>query len=660
MTKIFAGMGGLLIVLALGGQALARERAAAESALLDTVVVTAGRTEERVKELSVPVTVITEKDIQRTNAQTLPDLLKQYGVLVAPAGAGTGSAKVTVRGFPSTANPLENGTVLILLDGRRIGNNNIGHLPLQNIGRVEIIRGAASVQYGSEATGGVINLISRRGGEKLQAFLEQSLGSWERTRTQAGISGQAGPVDFSLGGSYYQSGDVDVGGESGRYHNTGIDGRWLGGLNVGYNFNENHRLGLTASLSEGDYARSGTYDPARGNAQYPFGKSKRVNNSWELKYEGGLADSDLTWMARYFQGETSYETATNWNTRGGYYKYTGDFKGASLAGSWNNGLLYLTGGLDYYGIDYVKTTTPPPTAYSHDLAGFLLAKLALLDDTLWLNGGLRHDRYEIESGAVNPRDVARQEKSRTTPSLGLAWLPQDWLKLRANLSSSFKMPEPISQMSYSPGSTIYLANPDLKPESSRGWDISADVYYEALTLGLTYFSVNYKDKIESELLSPGVRQYRNLPGRTEYRGLEASAEWRMGETFGWDFELKPYLSLTKMFRYFNVGLQKKTGSVADLSASYGLVFDHEALGFQASLDATYYGTQYPHYTTAQVPFGGETVIDLHLAKRLLDWPDGGRLILKADLLNLNNRYYETMRNYPEEGRSFMLGLRYEY
>jgi Outer membrane cobalamin receptor protein len=135
----------------------------------------------------------------------------------------------------------------------------------------------------------------------------------------------------------------------------------------------------------------------------------------------------------------------------------------------------------------------------------------------------------------------------------------------------------------------------------------------------------------------------------------------MGKTFGWNFELKPYVNLTKMFRFFNVEKQAKTGNVAELSVSYGLVFDHDDLGLRASIDVMYLGKQLPHYTSSnQVEFGGDTVIDLHLAKRLYEWPDKGRLILKADILNLTDKFYETTTSYPQEGRSFILGLRYEY
>jgi outer membrane receptor protein involved in Fe transport len=283
-----------------------------------------------------------------------------------------------------------------------------------------------------------------------------------------------------------------------------------------------------------------------------------------------------------------------------------------------------------------------------------------LDDSLFFNAGVRYDKYEIESGARDPKDLAKQKRDRFTPSFGISYLPLPWLKLRTTVSSSFKMPEPISQMNYSPGNTVYLANPDLRPESSVGWEFGADLSYEGVTVGATYFSIDYKDKIESAVLGTNLRQYQNLPGRTEYRGIEFNGSWDMGYTFDWDFNLKPYLSFTRMFRYFNTARQKKTGYAMDFNASYGVEFESEDLGLTASFDVIYYGHQLPHYTTTQILFGGDTVMNFHLSKDLIQLGDKGKMILKVDINNLNDNFYETMRNYPEEGRSYTVGLRYEF
>jgi vitamin B12 transporter len=212
-----------------------------------------------------------------------------------------------MRGFAYNTNPNETGTVLVLLDGRRFGNNDAGFIPLQNVERIEIIRGAASVQYGTEATGDVVNIISRRGKEVPTLFVEYDLASFDRSDQKVGFSGilAKGKIDYSFGYSHLSSKAVNVGG--GRlYPNTGIKYRHNFGVNIGYNFNEDHRLGLVINGSLGQYGRAGTFA-----ALTPYGRGYRNNYSGDIQYSGSLPDSNLSWQIRYFQGKNIFETSSN-------------------------------------------------------------------------------------------------------------------------------------------------------------------------------------------------------------------------------------------------------------------------------------------------------------------------------------------------------------
>ena len=99
----------------------------------------------------------------------------------------------------SYGNDLE-GYVLILLNGRRAGTGNAAKIMTKNIERIEILRGPASVQYGSAAMGGVVNVITKQGKDKPTAFVEGVLGSFEHEEGSIGFSGQVNGFDFS--GSY--------------------------------------------------------------------------------------------------------------------------------------------------------------------------------------------------------------------------------------------------------------------------------------------------------------------------------------------------------------------------------------------------------------------------------------------------------------------------
>ena len=141
---------------------------------LDTVVVTAGRVAEKQKTLTTHVTVIDSETIEQSAARDLGELLAEQGLAVRQY-PGT-LASVGIRGFrtDTTGNDLTS-KVLILLDGRRAGTGNVAKIMTKNVARVEIIRGPASVQYGSSAVGGIVNVITRQGSGKPSAFVEGNL-----------------------------------------------------------------------------------------------------------------------------------------------------------------------------------------------------------------------------------------------------------------------------------------------------------------------------------------------------------------------------------------------------------------------------------------------------------------------------------------------------
>ena len=118
--------------------------AQANESTMDTVVVTASRTQELKRELSSNVTIIDEAEIRASTASTVADLAQQQGLLIVTTGD---TSNVQIRGYGnlSMSNEPEN-TVLTLVNGRRVGSANLGIMGLANVERVEIIRGPSAVQ----------------------------------------------------------------------------------------------------------------------------------------------------------------------------------------------------------------------------------------------------------------------------------------------------------------------------------------------------------------------------------------------------------------------------------------------------------------------------------------------------------------------------------
>jgi len=168
---------------------------------LPGVIVTATRTETLKNELAAGATVYTRQDIDRLQVKTLPDLFKgALGLDIAQSGGYGQTTDLFLRG----TNP---GHVLVLIDGIKVGSATTGTtpyelLPIDQIERVEIIRGPQSSLYGSEAIGGVIQIFTRKGNpddDKPHVSLQAGGGSYDTAHTAGTVSGKLGANWYNLG-----------------------------------------------------------------------------------------------------------------------------------------------------------------------------------------------------------------------------------------------------------------------------------------------------------------------------------------------------------------------------------------------------------------------------------------------------------------------------
>jgi outer membrane cobalamin receptor len=158
-----AGVVALSVLLSSGLFAEEAQKTPRTDVMMKEVVVTGTRFEERIERIPANITVIDEEDIKNSNAGSIPDLLRSQEGIVVRDLLGTGkTAQVDLRGFGESA-PYN---VLVLVDGRRVNEIDLSgvdwtQIPIENIERIEILRGTGSVLYGDNAVGGVINIITR-------------------------------------------------------------------------------------------------------------------------------------------------------------------------------------------------------------------------------------------------------------------------------------------------------------------------------------------------------------------------------------------------------------------------------------------------------------------------------------------------------------------
>ncbi len=625
---------------------------------MNDMVVTAGRVPEPKKVIPANVTVIDEVSIRESTAVDLGELLAQNGLDVRQY-PGT-LTTIGIRGFrtDSHGNDLK-GQVLILLDGRRAGTGNAAKIMTKNVERVEIIRGPASVQYGSAAMGGVVNVITRRGQGDFTGFVEGMIGSFDNKEASVGLSGENKGFDYS--GSATAASAKDYTTASGSiYKNTGIDSRKNASLNLGYTFAQRHRIGIMVHSFDVDKSGSPEYLVKNDLDDY----SDKSNTSADVTYEGGTASDQILWSARYFTGEDKDVSAdptgsnpSGWDDGIDFRRKT-ESQGAQaqITGQW--GLSKLTVGMDWIDYDIDATSDPKKSTYAN-LAGFMLGRLSMFNDRLTVSAGARYDRYEVEM--IDP--VGRTEDdTNITPNLGLAFMVTDVLKLRAGYSQGFIMPS-ADQLgaNYTSFGTAYVGNPNLEPESSKTWEGGVDLSWKGLSSGLTYFHTDYKDKIESVTIAALTNSWRNV-GSSKISGIEGNLGWDLGRTFNWGFSLRPYASLTWLNEYKDKDDNSDLKYTPDLVVSYGISLSGLS-GFSCRLNMTYTGKKQVDdwiNNTGEFTQGSYTVADFSLSKVLFEKDDYGNICLDAGIRNLLNEDYQYVDGYPMPERNFYLGLRYTY
>lgn len=649
---------GLVCTALAAGPAFADEGKTAGGAVptMETVVVTAGRVAEKQKTLTNNVTVIDSETIENSAARDLAELLADQGLYVR-SYPGT-LASVGIRGFRTntTGNDLTS-KVLILLDGRRAGTGNLAKIMTKNVERVEVIRGPASVQYGSSAVGGIVNVITRQGSGTPSAFVEGTLGSWRYEEGSLGGQGEVKGLDFSVAGTNSTMEDYQTAnGET--YQNTGFKEKQDLSLNVGYNFNPKNRLGVIYTSFSVDEAGSPYY--LSQNDLYSY--VDKSNYSLDAIYTGGTAEDRFSWKVRYFDGKDKDKYTSP------LYAYVSedvtDRKGAQAQITADLDIATITGGVDWVNYEIESTDTPKRSSYDNP-AGFLLAKARLLEERFIVSAGGRYDSYEVE---VKEGQGQKESDEHFSPNVGLAYLITENLKVRANYGQAFVMPGAMQLAGdftdTSSGARI-VGNPNLSPEKSSTWEGGVDFTNRGLFASLTYFYTDFEDKIEMVAAPGGASSWDNL-GEAKIAGLEGEFNVDLGAVNNWDFELRPYVRFTYLTQYEDEATGKDLKYTPDWAASYGIAFSHWE-GFSATFNVSYTGEQlvedwenqvWPD-PVKEVTLGSSTVASLTVSKTLLSSDQWGKLTLKGDITNLFNEDYAYVKGYPMPGRSFFLGLRYD-
>lgn len=667
--------------------------------------------------------VIEADTIRRSAAHNLSELLIEQGFAVEATPTDHGENTAVLRGFHTEHLMTEvNGKLLILIDGRRSGVANIRQITLNNVERVEVLRGPEMFRYSMGSPGGVINVITRRGGpEHFGGSVQMGYGSFDTQRIGVDLHGRSHDFDYLIG---YERGRVArdyKDGEGQRVHNTKTDGTERVNFNLGYTFNGRHRIGIDGYHYTVDQAHRPSYVDEEGEIR-EASYTDRKTQLFYLNYDGSSPDGRLSWNAAIGQGKDVYETYQ----AGSMFPKGQEVKTDRAQGSitYTTPRFDLSGGVDYIKYDVENSSTARgrylqrggtdpewagkgypmhPTSETTQWGAFLTGTLKLMDGALNLSGGLRYEHVRAKDKAIGDEHYAdvpyfsgrgitsrgqlptSRSFSHVSPTFGVTYLPVDWLKLRANYTQGWRAPSG-RQLFASSFYEDYGApgDPRLNPEFTKAFEVGFDIAQKDWRLSATYFRYDVKDNI---YIYPGIsedgsraqgRVMMNVDKRIQ-EGLELQASANVAPLLGLSgLELRPYFNVTHMLRKKEVIREGGPGMlgtwwpitrVPDTTMSYGIRFHHEASQFSGNLGFSYYGKQYGGRANISdgdlVGFGRFTVANLSLRKRLWGSDNAGSLDVKLDVNNLFDRQYSYLGRVPEDayaypGRNFYLSMIYNF
>lgn len=498
---------------------------------LPSITVTATMSEQDTRTAPASITVIDRQEIEARSGIDLRDMVVgEPGVSFIQAG-GAGRKAISLRGMAGHH-------ILTLVDGRRIpaSDNVFGHadyqyswLPMVAIDRIEIIRGPMSTLYGSDALGGVVNMITRKPGDEWQA----SMAVKGATTATSGSETTAGSASFFVAGPVNESLGLRVIGETAKQNATPnpdkpqyseLEGRRLsmGGVAAYLTISP----GQTLEVGHEQGTEDRYYDAqGRGTPTDPL--------QFENRYKVDRKTTFIDWNGSFTNwdaGLRAYRSAidvTNRRSNGAKATLPQALKDDVLAGHASRviGPHLLTVGGEWRQETLDNSDLDGGSASAKHRSLFVQDEIELPYD-LSLTAGLRYDRHETFGTELSPR-------------LYLTWEASPDLVIKGGYGHAFRAPT-LKQSSSAyvgvQGVHTFLGNSALKPETLDSYELSMDWQLDRFDVRLAAFHSNARDLIvNTQISKTGVFEIyqANNVQRARLSGLEAALTWKINPAFSW-------------------------------------------------------------------------------------------------------------------------------
>lgn len=554
-----------------------------EAFLLPEVVVTATRTSREVKAVPAAVEVIDKADIEARGAQTLKDIIgTAAGVSVMRSG---GKNAVSIRGFDSRFS-------MILIDGKRIAseidqNYELERIGLDNVERIEIVRGPVNSLYGTDALGGVVNIITKSPVE--QAFsLRLDHGAYsgnEGARDNYHFSydsGRIGRYGVTVSGAQLNNdkalkddGTTYAPFGKRNYFNTRVD----------YHVSENEAFTFTAAYMSEDTREQVVKETPAGKIKTGV-HDDNERTEYALSYSRRQDDTEVFWRA-YLSDYVKHVDVHNLANRnfmnfGKSHRTIPGFEGRLSKAYGDNHLLTFggeyrpekfrgTGVRTGKGI-YTETYRDPVSGEIKTLPG---SKVDINYSALYIQDEWQTSPKLLMVTSLR-YDDSNKFDSNLSPKLGLTYQAADDLRLKLNISKGFRSPTPNqlyinSQVVRNGKAMTLIGNPRLGSEDSNSYELSLERDWGPATGKLTYFTNKVSNMIAEDMVDNTTIQYKNIAKAT-IQGVEAEVVYPLSPKMFWtaSYTYLDAVNDTDDSRLFNRARHKIASRLTYVKQSGGL------------------------------------------------------------------------------------------
>lgn len=576
----------------------------------ETVHVTASRVEQELLDVPMSVSVMTSEDIERESGKTIADYLDSIPGVEVQNDGSQGLKRIQIRGESTFRT-------LVMIDGQKVSEHkSMSGTPIlvdpSQIERIEVIKGPASVLYGSDAIGGAVNIITKKGGRKpFEGYVTGGLDTSASGKTLAGgVAGHVNGWSYRINGSVEDFGELDT--PVGKVENTEFTSR-SGSLFLAYDINENIQVGGTFDtydLESKSANQIGILEGSMRDFYVDIPEWKRSKGALFVDMKN-LTDNLVRLRLDTFYQKTTKEmenlvqpaamplSMQNWADN--------DLRqtGFSVQSDWQLGEHYLVAGYEYSHDDldaqsrFTMAGGMMDTRESYDAKQETHSVYASAEspvtDEFTLNYGVRYTCVSGEAtmkgqehgmgGGAPYGEKNDASDGHAVFNLGAVWRVLDDVALRASWAQGYRYPTMqelyiTTQM----GGGIAYANPDLKPETSDNFEVGVRWESERVSLDAALFYNMADDYITDVTVGTSgmysqITRFMNVGEATTY-GLETTLSYAL------PYDLEPYVNLTLMRRKFEQnGVSTYDSGTPEITSRLGVKWTPEWNGLHIRTDA---------------------------------------------------------------------------